>query len=56
MNDGKWISSENVVMTKGVVVVLLLWLYDIMHYTTSSFGAAEPSAPDPGFEIDPDVV
>jgi hypothetical protein len=27
-----------------------------MHYTTSSFGAAEPSAPDQGFEIDPDVV
>ena len=27
-----------------------------MDYTTSSFEAAEPSAPDQGFEIDPDVV
>ncbi len=35
---------------------LVLWLYDIMHYTTSSFGAAEPFAPDQGFEIGPDVV
>jgi hypothetical protein len=26
------------------------------HYTTSSFGAAEPCAPDQGFEIDPAVV
>ena len=34
----------------------VLWVYDLMHYTTSCFGAAEPSAPDQGFEIDPDVV
>ena len=34
----------------------VLWLYDIKDYTTSCFGAAEPSAPDQGFEIDPDVV
>jgi hypothetical protein len=32
----------------------ILWVYDLMHYTTSCFGAAEPSAPDQGFEIDPD--
>jgi hypothetical protein len=34
----------------------VLWVYDLMLYTTSSFGAAEASAPDPGFETDPEVV
>jgi hypothetical protein len=36
--------------------MVVLWVYDIKDYTTSCFGAAEPSAPDQGFEIDPDVV
>jgi len=42
--------------TVDLLLNLVLWLYDIMSYTTSSFGATEPSAPDQGFEIDPDVV
>jgi hypothetical protein len=30
--------------------------YELYICTTSCFGAAEPSAPDQGFEIEPDVV
>ena len=43
-------------MEKFVWIGTVLWVYDNMDYTTSSFGAAEPSAPDQEFEIDPDVV
>jgi hypothetical protein len=34
----------------------VLWLYDLVIYTTSSFGVSEASAPDKGFETDPEVV
>ena len=37
-------------------IVHVLWVYDLMNYTTSSFWAAEASAPDQGFETDPEVV
>jgi len=46
----------HVACTPWYLGTAVLWLYDIMNYTTSCFGAAEPSAPDQGFEIDPDVV
>ena len=57
-----FLEDENIFQKSASMVQILsqfpivLWLYDIMHYTTSSFGAAEPFAPDQGFEIDPDVV
>ena len=41
---------------KSRTVLLVLWVYDLMDYTTSAFGAAEPSTPDQGFEIDHGVV
>ena len=35
----------------------VLWVYDLVFYTTSSFWDAEASAPDLlGFETDPEVV
>ena len=39
-----------------ILGILVLWVYEVVVYTRSTFGAAEPSTPDQGFEIDPDVV
>ena len=44
------------IMTSTVRMYAVLWVYDLMLYTTSSFWAAEASAPDQGFETDPEVV
>ena len=38
------------------VLNLVLWVYDKVNYTTSSFWAPEPFAPNQGFETDPEVV
>jgi hypothetical protein len=46
----------------GILVVMsatkvpILRVYDLVFYTTSSFGAAEASALDQGFEPDLEVV
>ena len=47
-----YVTLVNISTSTAVYTVV----YEVVVYTRSTFGAAEPSAPDQGFKIDADLV